>query len=44
MECHGIIGNIKEETFSLNNADIDGFYLSYSLLVKYSQVENGIFL
>lgn len=44
LECYGTLTNIQEETFSLANGMVDDFYLPYNLLVKYSQVKDGIFL
>ena len=40
-DCFGVITDIKEETFKINNVQIDKMNVSDSLTIKYSEVANG---
>lgn len=41
-DCFGIITDIEEESFKINNVQIDKMNVSDTLTIKYSEVKDGI--
>lgn len=41
-DCFGIITEIEEELFKIDNVQIDKMNVSDELTIKYSEVKNGI--
>lgn len=41
-ECFGVITDIEEDLFKINNVQIDGMSVSDILTIKYSEVKDGI--
>lgn len=42
-DCFGVIVDIKEGAFKVDNVEIDKMHVSDTLEVKFEEVQNGIF-
>ena len=42
-DCFGIITEIKEDSFEINNVQLDKMNVSDTLTIKYDEVKDGVF-